>query len=146
MISYYINANLEQFLLIIRWSNPQCFIVKSSIFRYLSTISHDQIMIKSIQVHSSSAFFSISHAFFSISHAFFSMFPCACSMFFTKISYPRPVAGSRWSSRWHRPWRASRRWLEPRPRGPTGESWPISHDDGNIFQWVNPLYMVNDDG
>ena len=89
MISYYINAILEQFLLIIRWSNPQCFIVKSSIFQYLSTISHDQIMIKSIQVHSSSAFFSISHAFFSISHAFFSMFPCVCSMFFTKISYPR---------------------------------------------------------
>lgn len=86
MISYYLNAHLELFLLMIRWSNPQCFIVKSSIVQYLFTISHDQIMIKSIQFHSSSAFFSISHAFFSI-------FPCVCSIFFTKISHP-------WSSLW----------------------------------------------
>ena len=78
MMIYYINANLELFLLIIRWSNPQCFILKSSIFQYLSTISHDQIMIKSIQFHSSSEIFRISHAFFNISRAFFSMFPCFC--------------------------------------------------------------------
>ena len=78
MMIYYINANLELFLLIIRWSNPQCFIIKSSIFQYLSTISHDQIMIKSIQFHSSSEIFRISHAFFNISRAFFSMFPCFC--------------------------------------------------------------------